>query len=36
MCFPKHCNLYYIISTKYEKQIPKWFALKYTEVDKTY
>jgi len=31
---PKHCNLYYVISTVYKKQIPKWFANKYNEVNK--
>ena len=32
--FPKHCNLYFIISNVYKKKVPKWFAFKYNEVDK--
>jgi hypothetical protein len=31
--FPKHCNLYFMISTVYKKKVPKWFAHKYNEVD---
>ena len=30
---PKHCNLYYTITYKYKKKVPKWFVHKYTEVD---
>jgi hypothetical protein len=33
--FPKHCNLYYVINNIYHTNVPKWFADKYTDVDKS-